>query len=307
MVSLPPSTAPVVASGGGEITLSSTLSTKYYSVTGTTTAQIFETIDRNGPRDDRGLAGSGLTAATWSYRWQPQPVSDGCLIQSMAISLDIIVTLPRHEQEPNLNPDLATKWDQFETSVARHEQTHVDIDRDGATSIREKMAALKTANNCDALTRQVETLWNSEQRAIEGRQNQFHSQEDARIAGLRAPLQNQIDVNRGRIAQLGSRIQALDAQLATMGTELTNMTSRLESLKSQIDGILVSHPSGGLPPDVYAQYDGLRNIYNSLAPSFNQLVAQYNAIIAERNRVAEDHDKLVDSTNQLVDQFNWAR
>jgi predicted secreted Zn-dependent protease len=75
------------------------------------------------------VKGSGLTAATWGYRWQPQNSSDGCIIASMTISLEIAITLPRHQQETALNPTLFPKWDQFEASVAKHEQTHVDIDQ----------------------------------------------------------------------------------------------------------------------------------------------------------------------------------
>lgn len=289
------------------IQLAVSTATRYYTVTGRTTAEIFDSIDRNGPRDDKGVKGSGLTAASWGYRWQPQNSPDGCVIASMTISLDIVVTLPRHDQAGGLPFAIQANWQKFADSVAKHEQTHVDIDKAGASTIREKMLALRPAANCDALSRQVEALWNAEQRAIENAQAKFHADEDARIAALRAPLQSQIDTNRARISTLASQIQSLDAQLAAMNSELTNVNNQLDALKTRIDRILADYPSGNLPPDVYAEYEDLRRLYNALAPNFNAVVAQYNSSIAQRNQIADEHDRLVDATNLLVDQFNWTR
>jgi chromosome segregation ATPase len=209
--------------------------------------------------------------------------------------------------EASLPAALQTKWDQFEASVTKHEQTHVDINNEGARTIRDKMTGIKSASNCDALAKQVDALWNTEQQAIETKQNTFHATEDARIAALRAPLQSQIDVNRGRIATLADQIAGLDSSLATMKSDLNNVSDQLDALKGQIDAILEKYPSGNLPSDVFSQYEDLRRLYNALAPNFNQLVAQYNSSIAQRNQVADEHDKLVDATNVLVDQFNWAR
>jgi predicted secreted Zn-dependent protease len=289
------------------IVLSSNTSTTYYNVTGLTTGEIFAAIDRNGPRDDHGVKGSGLTAATWGYRWQPQNAPDGCVIASMTISLDIVVTLPRHQQESSLSSYISTKWDQFEASVAKHEQTHVDIDQAGARSIREKMTAIQSAANCDLLSKQVDTIWTTEQKAIESSQGRFHAQEDTRIANLRSPLQSQIDVNRSRIETLSGQIKTLDTSLASMNTELSNVSGQLDALKSQIDAILAQYPGQSLPPDVFTKYEDLRRLYNALAPNFNALVNQYNTTISQRNQVADEHDKLVDATNLLVDQFNWTR
>ncbi|MGE0056902.1 MAG: DUF922 domain-containing protein [Dehalococcoidia bacterium] len=289
------------------IILDTNTSTKYYNVTGTTTVDIFDSIDRNGPRNDKNEKGSGLTAASWAYRWQPQNSPDGCIIASMTITLEIVVTLPKHASESSLNASLASKWKQFAASVDRHEQTHVDINLAGAKTIREKMASIRSAASCDALSKQVDSLWNNEQQTIENAQNTFHAQEDARIADLRRPLQSQIDVNRARIATLATQIQGLDSSLATMNADLTNVSNQLDALKGQIDAILAKYPTGNLPSEVFTEYEDLRRLYNALAPNFNQLVSQYNSAIAMRNQVADEHDKLVDATNVLVDQFNWAR
>jgi hypothetical protein len=90
-----------------------------------------------------------------------------------------------------------------------------------------------------------------------------------------------------------------------MNSDLTNVNDRLEALKTKIDTILATYPSGNLPPDVFAEYEELRRLYNALAPNFNQLVSQYNSSIAHipwrRARQA------VDATNLLDDQLNWTR
>lgn len=298
--------SPTAAASSERVQLTTSVSTRYYIVSGTTTAEIFDSIDRNGPRDG-GVKAVGLAAASWGYTWQPQPVPEGCTISSMMVTLDVVVTLPRHQSETSLSQELRSRWNTFAANVAAHEQTHVEIDQTGARAIRDKMAALKAASSCDALTRQVDALWAAEQAAIEASQDRFHSQEDARIAAQRAPLQGQIDSNRARISQLSAEIQSLDATLAQMNKELTNVDDQLEALKKGIDGISTKYPNADYPPAVFGEYNEFVRLYNALAPSFNLLVGKYNEAIAQRNNVADQHDDLVNATNTLVDEFNWTR
>lgn len=302
---VPPSPTATTLSPG-RIRIDTSLTTVYYSVEGQTTAAIFESISLSGPHSDTEKA-SGLTATLWAYSLETLPSSMGCQIGPMRISLDIRVILPNHTEQDLLPEELALSWQKFAADVAAHEQRHVDINFAGVELIRQKMLALPSADSCESLEIEVESLWNQEQLAIQAGHDQFHDDEDARVKALRAPLQAQIDANQSRIRFLAAQIVSLDSTISAESQEVAAVEAQLDALRSQIDAILAAHPDGELPPDAFAQYDELREHFNSIAQEFNALVDLYNATIIQRNLVAEEHDALVSATNELVDQFNWTR
>ncbi len=290
----------------GRVDVQSSVSHQYYTVAGTTTADIFASIDQNGPRDDNGVKGSGLTSATWSYRWQPEVQGDSCVIQSMTIVLDIVVTLPQHENVEELSPNLSANWNNFVIAVSNHEQQHVDINLAGAETIRQKMEDLAPADTCDDLQTNVDSLWNDQQKAIQTAQNNFHAQDDARIAAERAPIQKSIDNNTKLLDDYSSQIADLDKDITALDGELTTMENQLDALKAQMETILGTSSEADLAPDQAAQYEDVRRQYNEIAPQYNLLVDQYNSLIAQRSDLANKHDSLLDATNQLVEAYNWA-
>ena len=73
-VSVGPTTVTVAATleaGVPDVKLQTSQATTYYQVSGTTTEDIFASIEANGPRDDIGQQGSGLTSVDWEYKWIP--------------------------------------------------------------------------------------------------------------------------------------------------------------------------------------------------------------------------------------------
>lgn len=309
----PPAATTVTSPTPTTITLSSdriqidtSLTTVFYSVEGQTTAAIFESISLSGPHSDTEKA-SGLTATLWGYSLETLLSPTGCQIGPMRISLDARVILPRHTNLSNLPEAIALSWQKFAADVAAHEQRHVDINFAGVDLIREKMLELPGSESCEALEVEVENLWNQEQLAIQAAHDQFHDEEDARVTALRAPLQGQIDANQARIRILAAQIASLDSTITAKSEEVASVEAQLDALRGQIDAILTAYPEGELPPEAFAQYDELREHFNSIALDFNDLVDLYNATIVQRNIVAAEHDGLVAATNDLVDEFNWTR
>ena len=300
----PAPTATAVASD--RIHVDTSLTTVFYSVEGETTTEIFESISLSGPHSDTEKA-SGLTATLWGYSLETLSFPEGCLIGPMRISLDVRVILPRHLGRSSLPAEIASKWQTFSAAVAAHEQRHVDINFAGVEVIRGKMVELSAAESCEVLETKVETLWNQEQLEIQAAHDQFHADEEVRVAALRAPLQAKIDANHAQIRVLAAQIASLDAAIAENSQEVANVEAQLDALRGQIDVILAAYPEGQLPPDAFAQYDELREHFNSIALDFNDLVDLYNATIVQRNLVAGAHDALVAATNVLVDEFNWTR
>jgi predicted secreted Zn-dependent protease len=288
------------------VQLKTAQSTVYYAVKGSTTNAIFDFIEHFGPTDGEGQRGSGLTSAKWSYVWKGNTSRSGCSIGSMTISLDLVVTLPRHEQPSALPAAIATNWDKFAKEVTTHEQRHVDIYLDGAKTMQERMAAIPVRSSCSDLEKDLTSTWSGEQKEIEDAQGQFHAEEEAKIAAARAPIKAQMDANRARLAILDRQIQDSAAKVQRLRDETKSLEGQIEPLKTELDRIETTY-GANLPPQVFARYESLRPVYNALAQRYNQVVDQHNAAIDEQTRLSAEHERLIAATNALVDTFNWTR
>jgi predicted secreted Zn-dependent protease len=294
------------AAAGERVHLNATTSTKHYAVRGTNSDTIFDYIERNGPTDDAGQRGSGLTTAKVSYTWKGSATRQGCGIASLTVSLDLTVTLPQHESSRSLSPAVLRSWERFVADVSAHEQHHVDIYLAGAETIKEKMAAIEPKPSCDLLEREIAAVWAREQRTIDDQQEAFHRDEEARLAAERRPLQTQIETNRGRIRALAAQIRAIDSEIESLNRQIKEAQDLISPLKSQMESIEGAYGTS-LPPNIYSRYENLRSQYNALIVRYNSLVGQHNTLIDQRSKVAAEHDRLVSTTEDLVEELSWKR
>ncbi|HLF78394.1 MAG TPA: DUF922 domain-containing protein [Dehalococcoidia bacterium] len=281
-------------------------STKSYAVKGSTSEMIFDFIERNGPTDDAGQRGSGLTAAKWSYVWKGSASREGCGIASLTVSLDLTVTLPKHESQQSLSPSVTRSWERFSADVAAHEQHHVDIYMAGAQTMKGMMQAIQPKPSCDLLEKEIGAVWSREQKAIDDLQEAFHKDEDARLSAQRRPLQTQIETNRGRINAMSAQIRTMDEQVDSLRRQIKEAQDLISPLKSQMESIEGAYGSN-VPPNIFARYENLRSQYNALIGRYNSLVEQHNTLLDQRSKVAADYERLISTTNDLVDTFNWTR
>jgi predicted secreted Zn-dependent protease len=288
------------------IVLQTKTATNFYPVRGTSSETIFDHIKRNGPVDDAGQRGIGLTEVRWSYEWKGASTREGCGISNLTLGLDITVTLPKHEAPETLSASVLKQWDRVAAEVATHEQRHVDIYLAGAESMKVKMGAIGPRPACDLLERDIVSLWTEEQKAIDSAQERFHNDEDSRLAAQRAPLQSKIDANRTRLNSLIGQIRVLDGQIVSIGSELKTLEAQLASIKSQMESLELAY-GNSMPPPIAGRHEGLRLQYNSLASRYNTGADERDASLTRRNRLVTEYDQLVGDTNELVDTLNWTR
>lgn len=289
------------------IHLQTSEATTYYMVSGTTTEEIFASIEANGPVDDAGQQGSGLTSVDWEYKWSGDRLPGGeCSIRELTITADIVVELPMHEDESALSPRILESWKRYTEGVAAHEQTHVDIYLEGATDIRNAMEGVGLKPNCDELEALIDSIWKSEQERINGLQHAFHSDEDARLAAARGPLENQIEANRVELGSLQAQIATYDEEISRLRAEIAVFDTEVASIEAQIKQINEQFPND-LPPVIRDRLEQLIEQSNNLLVVYNHKVDQHNGAIHERNALSDEYDSLLATTNQLVDEYNWTR
>jgi predicted secreted Zn-dependent protease len=289
------------------VELETTLSTTYYDVGGTTTEAIFSSIEANGPRDTAGRQGSGLTSVDWEYVWSGEREASGtCRIRELTISADVTIELPRHIDESSLTETLRANWQTYAEGVAVHEQRHVDIYLAGAETIRTALTALGSEATCEALESRIDGVWANEQAQINALQEIFHSEEDARLAAQRGPLELSIEANRAELDSLRSRIYELDQEITRLRAEIEVFDNEVAMIDAQIKQINDQFPSD-LPETVKQRLEALIAQSNDLLFTYNQRVDEHNATIHVRNAMSDEYDTLLLATNQLVDDYNWTR
>ena len=307
--SVAPATIVSVATPAFEsaVDLQTTQATTYYPVAGTTTEEIFASIEANGPTDNTGQQGSGLTSVDWEYKWSGDQLSSGeCTVRELTLRADITVELPQHVDEASLSPRILENWRAYTLGVAEHEQTHVDIYLEGAEDIRNLMEGIGIENSCDELEALIDSIWKSEQERINGLQHTFHAEEDERLVAARGPLEGQIEQNRAELQSLQSQIAAVDEQITELRGEIAGYDSEVANIDGQIKQINDQFPNQ-LPPTIRDRLEQLIEQSNDLLISYNERVDEHNNAIFQRNALSEQYDALLAETNALVDQYNWTR
>jgi predicted secreted Zn-dependent protease len=298
---------PAAAAAADRIRLMTSTSNQTYAVYGASTEEILSYIGSYGPVDDQGQRATGLTETNWSLTWDNNHDQRACSIVSMAIKLEIKVTLPALDHPERLPADLQASWTGFAAAIAAHEQRHVDIALAGAASLKDTMSSIAPTTSCPALESEVNSAWSAEQARTAAAQNQFHAQDQARIAAVRDPIKAQIDGNRTRIESLKTTIASLDGSLAQLSGQMDTLSNNVNALKSQLSAIEAQYPNQAVPAGANPQYDSLRQQYNGLVPAYNALVENYNSTLTRRNAAADESESLRVATNNLVDRFNWTR
>jgi predicted secreted Zn-dependent protease len=288
----------------GEILLDNSLDTTYYDVDGTTTEAIFSHIEQNGPTDGAGKRGSGLTTVIWGYEWQGGPEVGECLIRSMTIQAEMVITLPRHVAADSLSPEIRGNWENYEASVATHEQTHVDIYEEGAEQIRQRMLAIGPQPSCDELEADIKQVWSEEQASINIQQDSFHQQEFDRLAQRRAPLEAQINANRELMSDLQRQIETLDGVVTAIRNEIDSLLWEINGVDQAILDVNQSNASS---QDKQAKLAVLVQQRNALQERHNNAVDEHNEALAQREPLVAQRSQLLDATNALIDEFNWTR
>lgn len=290
------------------VLLETSRSIQYYSVRGTTTTAIFDDIDRNGLFDTKARRAIGLTSAELRIDWKtvetrPAP----CSLESMTIRLDLVVTLPRHDQLSELSPDVRVNWQRFAARVAAHEQRHVDIYLDGAKMMKTRLEKMPTeSSSCSELDRVIRSIWAGQQADTDRAQEEFHLADDAKIQNDREPLRVQLDLRQTRLSAIKSEIRGLDQTLDDLRRQRDMTHVEIDTVKAEMveSGATSSACSqSGLTSQVQA----LCHRHNALVVAHNAIVGQHAGAVAHRNNLADEHNRIVAIVNELIEELNWLR
>ncbi|WP_412062204.1 DUF922 domain-containing protein [Rubrivirga sp. IMCC45206] len=122
-------------------TIRSRISARTYAVAGTTEREVLRSLLVRGPRDGDDIF-FGLTQTELDVRYEPTPISGGCVIRDTEVDLDVVITLPEWLPATDLAPDLQSDWRRFRRALEAHENQHRAIAVDGAERAFDAVAEL---------------------------------------------------------------------------------------------------------------------------------------------------------------------
>jgi predicted secreted Zn-dependent protease len=284
------------------VTLTTTRTTTYFSVRATTTNKIFEEIKAHGLHEQDGEHAVGLATAKSEMIWRARETGALCTPESVTVTLNLVVTLPRHERPDELSNDLRERWEHFAAAVAAHEERHVEIFVNGANTLKARIeAAVKKWASCAELETTVKNLWNSEQADTENAQREFDAADRARVDKDRKPLQAAVSAGRAKLTALTAEIRQLDSAL-------DDVVRRAGAVRDSIDAvdadIAKANGTCSRPTD---RIVALCRQSNTLVTRHDALVAEHSSLVAHRERLAGEQNALVASINELIETLNWVR
>ena len=290
------------------VTLTVRSSTRHYSVRGTTPGAIFDSIDRNGLFDNKARRAIGLTSGEMSIDWKGLETRPAFYNPtSMTVTLNLVVTLPQHDQLNELSPDIRTNWQRFAEKVAAHEQRHVDISLNGAKTMTTRMEAIVAKpSSCSELESAIRSVWAAQQAETERAQDEFHLEDEAKIQSDRKPLQVQVDIHQTRLTVINYQIRGLDQTLDDLKRKRATTHAGIDSVKAKM-----AKSGASLPKCSQARLprwiEALCQQYNALVAANNALVGQHNGAVVRRNDLTDEHNRVVAVSNGLIEALNWTR
>jgi predicted secreted Zn-dependent protease len=120
----------------------------FYNIAGSTADQLRSQMNQHGYRDDDGNHWDAYTDwyVSWSYTYSQN--TEGCSAVDIQVEVDITFIFPIWDMPSNVSQDLATKWDDYVTSLQIHEDGHRDIAVQAACGILEELNSLQSYGYC---------------------------------------------------------------------------------------------------------------------------------------------------------------
>lgn len=118
---------------------------KTYAISGSTGAELYESIGENGPRDgnDRGSIAQTVMHLKWNRLFDER--GGDCYLVHARPSLTITMILPKPDKK--LSASMQASWQRFITGVRTHEDVHVQMIRELVSNTQQSVAGAMVKND----------------------------------------------------------------------------------------------------------------------------------------------------------------
>ena len=156
------------------LTLDITTATENWSITGRTEEELIENIRANSPmRTDYSFD-------MQAFPYFDQRVGEGCWVAGGSLTVHTIVSQPGWTDYDRANHGLRRRWDRYVEAVEIHGEGHIEISRQGAAIIAQRLEAIPPQESCA----QLQALFDSTLTALIDALQVSHRNYDSETGGL---------------------------------------------------------------------------------------------------------------------------
>ncbi len=161
---------------------STSVSTGYYEVSGSTGKALDRSIALNGPMSGDAFAATQLTIVPVSVI--PVETDKGCKVRSAKFKLNAKITMPRWTNRKGASADLQNGFDMFADYARLHEDIHVKIGEAAVQEMETAVLEIPPQKTCDVLEAKVTAVLTRVQARHHKAQLAFDAAEQKRINAL---------------------------------------------------------------------------------------------------------------------------
>jgi predicted secreted Zn-dependent protease len=167
----------------GCVSTASKISTKYYTISGFSGAELDREISAKGPMKGHALAATAISFTPVAIEYEETETN--CRFSKAAFRIDADITLPRwREHLVSTNSELRSAWSFLSRYARKHEEVHILIAEKHAKLLGEQLMALKPRKNCDRLEAAAKRVLQKSRVAHDREQKAFDAAEQKRLAQL---------------------------------------------------------------------------------------------------------------------------
>ena len=131
--------------------------TNYYNVSGTTVAEIHQSLRQNRPwRDNSGHHALTSWRVTWNFYVGNS--DRGCRMTSFSTRSTINITLPRWIAPTNAPQEVLQAWQRYITALGQHEAGHAQFALAAAAEMHKRVKEIPEGGDCNGLRANINGL-----------------------------------------------------------------------------------------------------------------------------------------------------
>lgn len=119
-----------------------------YRIDGDTEAELLAAMLDHVRHDDQPDLWFAFTAWDIAYSYRYGPIDGGCAVQSVDVSVQLVVTAPQWDPPASAASALVDSWRAYESRALLHERGHEQISVDGAMELRQQLMDFSTPTSC---------------------------------------------------------------------------------------------------------------------------------------------------------------
>ena len=158
------------------------VTTGYYEVSGSSNRQLDKSIAANGPMGGHAFAATQIRIRPVVLEEKVGP--DGCRVSRARFKVNADITMPRWSDRKGASDDLKQGFDIFADYARVHEQMHVRIGEAAARTMEAEVLEIAPQKDCDRLANKVSSVVTHVLKRHNKAQLAFDAAEDRRLKAL---------------------------------------------------------------------------------------------------------------------------